>query len=335
MAIAQQAGFLVRTRESIISWNWTKKLLHWIIMSAGTMSECVFLIASLWVSINANVHPFVKLFISEEMTIHITELATTAYVALPECIVGLAVVVTLSHIRVLLYDKKDYRAAIWSILYGGPTVLFLALSLITLGCSVANVTFEMPTPLVVARALAGYMFAFTSLLYTQLGKPQEADRLTKKDDQLAQLRAEMDAKEQQLTEDRDAIEQQLRAEIARIQSELDTVCNEKDAAIREKTALHTTLTQTSESALQAYGDNVIGWLNSLDKTVDIDDIAAHTGINKRRLQNALERGEMQIKGTNKSRIWVPSLREYLAKNAPKSTVKERDTGPMRQLHVIQ
>src|SRR6266699_3550093 len=168
-----QVGTIARnTGNSILTWGWTKRLLHWIIISAGTMSECVFLVASLWVSINANVHAFVLLFLSEDVTKHVTELATTAYVALPECIVGLAVVVTLSHTRMVMYTPKDYRAMIWSVLYGLPTLVFLALSLITLGNAVASVTFEMPTGLVVIRALAGYLFAFTSLLYTQIGIPQ-------------------------------------------------------------------------------------------------------------------------------------------------------------------
>ncbi len=124
--------------RSLITWSWTRRLVHWIIISAGTMSECVFLIASLWVSVNANVHTFVLKFISEQTAQFLTELATTAYVILPECIVGLAVVVTLGHVRTWTHNKRDYRPAIWAVLFGLPTIVFFVLSLVTLGCSVAT-----------------------------------------------------------------------------------------------------------------------------------------------------------------------------------------------------
>lgn len=241
--IAQQGktikGKLKGILDNIVHWEWTKKLLHWIIISAGTMSECVFLIASLWVSINANVHQFVLLFVNENTTMHITELATTAYVALPECIVGLAVVTTLSHIRVWMYNKKDYRAVIWSVLYGLPTIVFLVLSLITLGCSVASVTFQMPTYLVVTRALAGYMFAFTSLLYTQLGVPQEKDRLQEKDDYIVRLKDNHLEFVAQLRLEKDTIITQLQKQIADITTQfkqenatsLAALGNDKDMVI--------------------------------------------------------------------------------------------------------
>ncbi len=291
--------------HSLITWEWTKRLLHWIILSAGTMSECVFLIASIWVSVNANVHAFVLMFISEDTTRFLTELATTAYVILPECIVGLAVVVTLSHLRTWLYKKRDYRPAIWTVLYGLPTLVFALLSLITLGCSVANATFTMPTWAVVIRAIAGYWFAFTSLLYTQLGTPQERDRLAHKDATITALQAE----------------------IVRIRGELSEV-------IGEKAALYKALNASSESALQAYGEECIQWLNSLDKTVHIDAIAATTGITKRRLQGAIDRKELRVRGTNKELVWTPSLREYLTKNAPKTAQKDRLTDGMPALHLV-
>ncbi len=52
----------------------------------------------------------------------------------------------------------------------------------------AQIDFNLPIPFVVARALAGYMFALTSLIYTSLGKPQERDRLKAKDKTIADLK---------------------------------------------------------------------------------------------------------------------------------------------------
>jgi len=324
---------------AILSWQWTRRLLHWIIMSAGTMSELVFLIASIWMTVNASVHSLVTLVIPDALTVHISQLATAAYVALPECILGLAFVTTIGHYRVWAYNRKDIPALIWAILFGIPTLIFLVLSLITLGNSVANVAFTMPEPLIIIRAIAGYWYAFVSLLYTQLGMPQEADRLRMKDTMLAALRNEKDAMQQALQQeiariqrellaDKDAMQQALQQEIARIQRELDTVYEENERLIGEKNDLYKAAIQSRETALQAYPQYVIDWLNSLNKTVALDDIAVQTGINKRRLQRAIAKGELRIRGTNKNLIWVPSLREYLEKNPPVARNEEPDTGPI-------
>ncbi len=280
--------------HSLITWEWTKRLLHWIIISAGTMSECVFLIASLWVSVNANVHTFVLLFISEDATKFLTELATTAYVILPECIVGMAVVVTLGHLRTWLYKKQDYRPAIWTVLYGGPTLVFMLLSLATLGCSVTNATFEMPGWAVVTRAVAGYMFAFTSLLYTHLGAPQERERLATKDGIIAQLQNETRRLH-------DVIEHQ-RAELATLKQQYEDV-------------LHATH-KANESSLQAYGAECIEWLKSGVKTVSADEINRFTGHSKRKITNAIAAGKLQSAPRNKELILTSSLLEWLKKNQP-------------------
>lgn len=45
---------------NLLYFEWTKMLVHWLIRVAGTMSECAFLIAGLWMSLNANVHPLIR-----------------------------------------------------------------------------------------------------------------------------------------------------------------------------------------------------------------------------------------------------------------------------------
>lgn len=324
---------------SFFTWNWTKQLLHWIIISAGTMSECVFLIASLWMSINANVHQFVLIFITEETTTHLTELATTAYVALPECIVALAVVTTLSHVRMVLYSK-DYRAVIWSILYGLPTVVFVVLSLVTLGSAVASATFIMPTPLVIVRALAGYMFAFTSLLYTQLGTPQEADRLAKKDTMLVDLRREMDEKLANLEQEKDLMLADLRKKtdekIGKLEQEntrLTALIEEQNQNLqkqkRQQEELINAVNKSTEDALQAYSDECKTWLKSGVKSVSVEDIVRYTGHGKRKIENAITKGSLLKAPRNDKLILVSSLTEWL-KNTPLSTT-EKLTVPMLKL----
>lgn len=207
---SQWGDFFTKFADSLISWSWSKKLLYWIVLSAGTASECIFLIASLWVTINASVHSFILLFLSEQTTIHLTELATVAYVGLPECILALAIVTTLSHIKVWLYSQqKDYPALAWSILYGIPTLVFLILSVITIGNSMLSTTFHLPPYLIVTRGLCGYLYGLIALLHAQLGTPQERERLQKKDTLMETLRKEKDAAFLALKQQSDRLQLQL------------------------------------------------------------------------------------------------------------------------------
>src|SRR5882724_3790452 len=107
--------------------------------------------------------------------------------------------------------------------------------------------------LLVIRAIAGYMFAFSSLLYTQLGNPQEAERLTVKDHVIASLREEHARIVATLTKAKDDL--------------LAKVTSEKDALIaslqQEKNHIAQTLTgdkATAISSLQREKDEMIAFL---------------------------------------------------------------------------
>src|SRR6185312_8362099 len=108
--------------HSLFTWSWCKSLLYWLIISGGTMAELAFLIGAIWMSLNATVHPFILMFISEDQTRYLSFLATSAYVALPELIVSLAVIVTIGHIRMYVYNRKNWPEIIWIVLYGLPAV---------------------------------------------------------------------------------------------------------------------------------------------------------------------------------------------------------------------
>ncbi len=250
------------------------------------------------------------------MSKHISELATAAYVFLPECILPLAVVIVIGHVRTWLYIKT-WSTGVWAILYGIPTFIFLALSLITLGFSVVSVSFIMPIGLVVTRALAGYMFALTSLLYMQLGAKQERDRLQEKEDKIAELRQEANVKIAEL-EQKVLIKE---GEVIQLKQLLGESKNAEAALIK-------VLNKSSENALEAYSEECINWLNRDHKTVMIDEITYYTGHNKRRITSAISRGLLKTATRNGELILVSSLREWLEKTpAPTG-----DTLPA--LHVV-
>lgn len=323
--------------HNIVTWKWTKTLLYWIIMSAGTMSECAFLVASLWMTLNSSVHKLVLLRLTEEQTVHISELATAAYVALPECILALAVVTVIIHFRVYLYDRSKSELT-WSILYGAPTLVFLVLSMITLGCSVASTSFILPLPLIVLRALAGYVFAFTSLLNVYLGEPQIKDKLQHKDGIIAELKNQYNADVSLLIEKSaamlDGLSQDKDKVIASLKAELE---NQKALLQQSKTVqseLIKAVKKSDDEALQAYSDDCKNWLKSEVKTASIEEIMRFTGISKRKIEGAINKKQLLLSPRNKELILMSSLTPWLKtiNNSPSITLPKTDELPA--LHIV-
>jgi hypothetical protein len=345
---------------NLITWAWTKTLLYWIVMSAGTASELFFLLAAIWVSVNANVHPFVLTYMSEKQAIYFTYLATTGFVALPECIVGLAMVTTIGHIKMWKVGRAS--SVLWSVLFGIPTIIFLVLSLVTIGCSVANVTFTMPTFAVVIRALAAFSFAFTAFIYHFLGKPQEQDRLAEKDSLLATLRADMVAALAALASEKDGLLATLRAEkdkiIAALTSEIASIrslaAQEKETLLakidvqndeieslksllsetqRGFTELHRAVNMSDDAALEAYGSDLLTWVKSGVKSANVGTITHYTGLSTAKINNALKRGDLRKAPNSREDnplILISSLVSWL-KNLP---LPERKTDEMAALHLV-
>lgn len=331
-------AFFKAVAHNLFTWEWTKALVYWLILSAGTASDLVFLFASLWVSINANVHGFVLTLMSESTAKYLTYLASTAYVALPIFIVGLAVVQTVGHIK--MWKIGGFWSRLWAILFGIPAVVFLVMDFITISCSVVNVTFEMPRFFVVLRADSAFVFAFGSLIFFFLGKPQERERLAKKEEEIEALQAEMVASLATLASEKDHFIAALRAEKDTL---LDTLTREKASILassaQEKesllstidakndeieslksllsetqkgfTELHRAVKRSDDDALQAYGEACISWLNSGVKSADVTTITRYTGLTTAKVNNALKRGDLKVTPNNKDLILVSSLVSWL------------------------
>jgi len=276
------------------------------------------------------------------------QLATVAYVGLPECILALAIVTTLSHIRTWVYNRNDKRALTWSILYGLPTAIFLVLSLITIGCSMVKVDFNLPSYMVVARGLAGYSYGLIALLYSQLGVPQERDRLQQKDAMMAELNrqyainlaesnqqhesmlANVRREKEELTAKRHQDNALLTAKIDGQTSEIEQL---KALLVEYKNTereLINAVHKSSEDALQAYSEECLNWLRSGTKTVSLEEITRYTGHSKRKIEGAITKGYLQTASRNKELILVSSLVTWL-KSVQPSTGKTEET-PM--LHIV-
>jgi len=277
---------------SILHWTWTKAFVYWLIISAGTVAECAFLIASLWICLNASVHSLMLAMMSETMTVRLTEISTAAYVGLPECILPLACVVTINHIRTW-WQSRHPVSIVWAVLYGLPTIVFLILSAFTLGHSVLSTDFRLPDWMIVIRALSGFLFAITALLYWQLGKEHDADRLAKKDAEIDRLNQELEAKHRAYSIEIENMTQLLKTSTLQV----NRLAEKASSLDRDVLALYPKVQSI--------------WIESGVKTVTLNEIAEVTGLSKQRINAAAKADKFQKDNRNKDKVRVSSVIEWL------------------------
>jgi hypothetical protein len=308
---------LKRIGESLLSWSWTKSLLYWVILSAGTASDLAFILASMWMSENSADHPLMLKIMTEDWTKTISWFATAAYVGLPVLVLPLAILTTLTHARTWIHQKKRICGpAVWCILYGLPTLVFLTLDVITVACSVLSVNFELPPYLIVARALSAYVYAMVALMFLQIGKQQEVDRLKEKDLSIANLQERI----QLLYEEK---QEQIRNLTLQIEGQDKEVLQLKTLLLEsqnQQMAMQMEVKKGTDEALQAYGEDCINWLFSGAKTATIEAIHHYTGHSKQRIAKA-----KQLKRSrNPDLILMDSIIEWLKETPP----------PNPQLHIV-
>lgn len=313
--------------HNLYAWEWTKALVYWLIFSAGTASDLVFLMASFWMSVNANVHGLILHYMSEDTATYITYLATTAYVALPIFIVALAVVQTVNHIK--MWRTGGFWSKIWAIIFGIPALTFFVMDFVTISCSVANVNFTMPMFFVIMRADSAFIFAFGSLIFFFLGKPQERERLEEKDGLINGLRAEIAGITAAFSREKNSLQASFSQEkdslLAKIDVQKDEIESLKDLLTKTQkgfSELHQAMNKSEDAALEPFGEECINWLKSGVKSANVETITRYTGLSTAKINNALKRGELRKAPNSKDDvlILISSLIPWL-----KGLVSERKT----------
>ncbi len=304
-----------RMWRGLLHWVWVPAVLYWIVRSAGIFSELAFLIASVWKSVNASDHEFVRLFMEELQSVQVTYWANSAYIVLSVCILPLAAITTYGHIKTWLYGKKWWCAsAVWTLLYGCPTIVFLVIDIAII--SSPNVTYALPDYLVSARSIMAYLYGLAAIIYHYVGKEQETDRLKIKDVLILELQASV----QLLTQERaDAIAKE-QEQIILLRQELATVKAAWESEQKELAMLQKEIKKGTDDALQAYGEDCVKWLYSGIKTASIDDIGQRTGHSKQKIVKA----KLRRSPRNQDLILIESLIEWLKETPP--------TSP--QLHIV-
>jgi hypothetical protein len=321
--------------DAFLSWQWVKRFLYWLVVSGGTISECVFLLASIWVSVNATVHPLMLKLMSEAVTVTLSQLAVSAFTSLPEVILGLAVVTTYGHIKFYCIHRKK-SSMVWAILFGLPTVVFASLTTWTLASSALQIGYQMPSVLVATRVLAGYAYGFLSMLFVLIGEPDNADYVGGLKDDIESLNLEIERVTSRfetalqtanhnfqiaMQSKQNEFEYQLNLLMEQSQNEIEYFQNLIESQNEQVKKLSERASSVVSSGLENYPKVLTKLVNSGIKTVSVDDLSELTGISKRRINAAKM---LQRTSRNKDLIFVSSVIEWL-KTLPPTTNK---SGPI-------
>ena len=322
-------GFLA-VLDNLLHWTWTKSLLYWLIFSAGVASELTFLVASLWMSLNASVHTWMLMVLTEKQTVFISGCASAAYVALPECILFLSIITTINRANTWVYNKehgiKDWWAVAWTFLYGIPMIVFASLSIYTLCNSFGAIDFQLPVWMIGIRAVTAFLYAVVAYVYADKGREQEKRRLQKKDSEIANLIqayqeviATKDEEIVKMKADHAITKQQLREnKIARLQ--LESVAIKSDEAV-----------------LKSYPDAFSAWLKDGNKTIKLPDITRLTGHHSNRISAAIRNGDLKLHSRGQNLVITSSLLTWL-KTAPMPKEKDKyeddDENAFNQLRLV-
>lgn len=277
------------TFSAFLSWQWVKRFLYWLVVSGGTVSECIFLIASIWVGINASVHPLMLKLMSETTTVTLSELAVAAFTGLPEVILGLAIVTTYGHIKFYCVHRKK-SSLVWAILFGLPTLVFLSLTTWVLGMPVG---YEMPAILVSSRVWAGYAYGLLSMLFMLMGKPDHADHVSDLQATIARLEQEMEAKHTAYSIEIENMTQLLKTSTLQINR-----LAEKASSLELR-------------GLDAFPKVQSEWIEKGVKTVTLTEIEQVTGLSRQRINAAAKAEKFAKDNRNKDKVRVSSIIEWL------------------------
>jgi hypothetical protein len=320
---------LVSLYRWFISGIWFVNIVRQIIVTGGNIAESAFLLATLWVIINAVGHSLLLWF----MPIHAIELfnflSAIAFSALPELIIIPVIITCFSHWSTA-YKYKSRISTVWGVLYSIPAAFFLVMTVFTITTFVSTGgTHFVPADGIqlVIRCLSGWLYAVVNMLFQKLGEPHYASKLTERDTEIERLKAEMSKLKTDYSTEKQNLLASHSHEIENLTLLLKTQSEQVNRLAEKATSLEL-------RGLEYYPNVTTEWLNQGIKTVTVDEIVRITGHSRRRINAA----KLETDRRNSKLIRVSSIIEWLKiaplpetpvpSNGHSNGHKEGDTDPL-------
>jgi hypothetical protein len=323
----------------IFNGHFMVSFVRWMTLTGGNIAESMFLLATLWVTINAVAHPLL-LHILPTATIEVANyLAITAFSIVPELIIIPLIITCYSHWS-LVVRRKSKPAWLWAVLYTVPALIFLGVTVMTIASFVSakgTVDIQLDGNQLVIRCLSGWWYSTVNMLFAQSGKQQYADMLDEKDATIAQITEAFTTEKSQMNDDfakhQNAMEESfatqkanlersladqkanLESVIERLKGDLGTVTIRLEEQSNQARRLAQRAESLERSGLEDYPRVVSEWIDKGVKTAMIDEIVEVTGHQKRKLIRA----PFQRSNRNKDLILISSVIDWLKVTPPPET----------------
>jgi len=251
---------------------------------------------------------------SQGTTVTFSQLSISMFTALPEIILGLAVVTTYRHIKFFATHRRK-SSLVWAVLFGLPTAVFASLTTWTLIASALQIGYIMPSVLVASRVLAGYAYGFLSMLFVLIGEPDTADYVEKlkqesaetierMKDEIGRLNREMSRLHTDHSEEIDRQSTAYSIEIGTLKDQLNTSSFQINQLSERASSLEL-------RGLDSYPKVTSMWIESGVKTVTLSDIESVTGLSRQRIHAAAKAGKFARDNRKKDGYRVSSIVEWL------------------------
>jgi len=297
-----------------VSGVWFVSIVRQIVLTGGNIAESAFLIATLWVIINAVAHTLLTWFMPLQMIELFNYLAVISFSALPELIIIPVIITCFTHWSSAV-KHRDKTAMIWGTLYSIPTAFFLVMTIlaITTFVSTGGSHFVPADGMqLVIRCLSGWMYAVVNMLFDHLGKPHYDSIIGGLNRELTMLKDKFNLEITELknrhTSVIDGLNESLTSEIAEVKSENAKLKTNLDAQLKLALSAGLNAADTGvEPLYQMYPSIEKEWIMTNKKSVSLDEIIKVTGINKRRVTNA----RIRKTGRNDALYFVSSVLDWL------------------------
>lgn len=304
----------------IFNGHFMVSFVRWMTLTGGNIAESMFLLATLWVTVNAVAHPLLTRILPT-VTIETTNyLAITAFSIVPELIIIPLIITCYSH-WALVVRRKSKPAVLWGVLYTLPAVVFLFVTITTISSFVSakgTIDVHLDGTQLVIRCLSGWWFSTVNMLFAQSGKQQYADMLDEKDAKITEITETFAAEKYRIndefTKHQSAMEESFHKQkadmedvIERLKGDLGTVTVRLEEQSNQARRLAQRAESLERNGLEDYPNVIKEWIDKDVKTATIDQIAEVTGHPKRKLIKV----PFQRHNRNKDLIIVSSVVDWL------------------------
>lgn len=292
--------------KTFISGMWFVSIMRQVVITGGNIAESAFLLATLWVIINAVAHTLLTWFMPAQMIELLNYLAVVAFSALPELIIIPVIITCFTHWSCAVKQKNKVSIT-WAILYSIPAVFFLVLTIwaITRFVSTGGSVFVAASGIeLIIRCLSGWMYAVVNMLFQKLGEPHYASRMTEKDAEIERLNDDLERLKLENESELNAIKAAYSIEREELLIELNSQ-NQQINKLSERAS------SLNREPLLNYPIVAIDWVENGKRTVSIDELISATGVTKQKIAAAIRSGKLQKDNRNKDLIRVSSVVEWL------------------------